>query len=343
MSFNGAMRSIIAYGNKMERLERRKQAELNRMQKQSEKMQELEKASYEVNVYENYIENILSIHKDCHESFDWLEIVKKPAPLAPVLQIPEKIIEKESIAKKNYDNYKPNLIDKIFKLENKKRTKLLSLIDTAKIEDETEYTKLKVKYENEYKEKQKEYENQLEDYNDLIELAKEINKGELSAYSRLIEESDPFGEIKEVGSGIEFTIIDSIRARATLYVHDEKVIPKQTKSLLKSGKLSIKDTPIGKYNEMYQDYICSASIRVARDLFSILPLEEIILSAKGNCLNKSTGKLENVPLLSVLFIKTTFKSIDFSQIIPSDCMKNFRCNMEFKKSQGMSPTTELQF
>jgi hypothetical protein len=36
-------------------------------------------------------------------------------------------------------------------------------------------------------------------------------------------------------------------------------------------------------------------------------------------------------------------NINFDAIDPADTMKNFKCNMSFKKSQGMDSVNELNF
>lgn len=125
--------------------------------------------------------------------------------------------------------------------------------------------------------------------------------------------------------------------------HDSKIIPKESKSLLKSGKLSVKDLPIGKYNELYQDYVCSSSLRVAREIFGLLPVDDMIVTSKTRLLNKATGRLEPQPILSVRFVRDTINSLDFDKIDPSDSMINFVHNMGFKKSQGMLAVEELSF
>ena len=159
---------------------------------------------------------------------------------------------------------------------------------------------------------------------------------------RPLEHISPFEEIKKLGSKFEIEFKSSKKAKIILHIYDKKVIPKQSKSLLKSGKISIKDMPIGKYNELYQDYVCSATLRVGREVFAILPVEEIIITAKGDILNNSTGRIEKQPLLSILLIKETMNKINFDLVDPSDCMSNFKHNMVLKKTQGMFPVEEIE-
>jgi len=62
------------FARAMNRAAVRHQRELQRQQKLIAKMQEAEKAAYEVQVYENYIDLLLSVHKECGEPYDWAEI-----------------------------------------------------------------------------------------------------------------------------------------------------------------------------------------------------------------------------------------------------------------------------
>jgi hypothetical protein len=290
-------------------------------------MQELEKAAYEVEVYENHIDRITSVHKDCCSIYDWKKIEKEEPP-----EEPENTKTREKVKRKEYEEYTPGLFDRLFKLENKKRAKLNQAIEEAIRLDEHDYIEAKKKFKDE-----------LAAHNEIVNLAAMINSSNKESYIQAIDNINPFGEIDELGSKIEYSIISSEKAKVKFHVHNDKVIPKQAKALLKSGKLSVKDIPVSKYNDLYQDYVCSATIRIARDLFAILPLREIIVTANGNVLNNSTGRIEEKPLLSVLFIQETMGTINFDSVDPSDCMTNFKHNMAFKKSQGMLPTEELDF
>lgn len=86
---------------------------------------------------------------------------------------------------------------------------------------------------------------------------------------------------------------------AKLAIHGSHAIPSEIKSLLKSGKLSTKAMPGGRFNELHQDYVCSCALRIGRELLAILPDELVIVTAMDNVLNSSTGHMEDQPILSV--------------------------------------------
>ncbi|MEN6480561.1 MAG: hypothetical protein ABFD29_00050, partial [Anaerolineaceae bacterium] len=64
MSWKGTLRTLQVAQNRSERAARLRQNELKRQQSRLAKMQELERANYEVQVYENYLDVLLSIHKE---------------------------------------------------------------------------------------------------------------------------------------------------------------------------------------------------------------------------------------------------------------------------------------
>lgn len=71
MGWKGTLRSMQAASRKADRNSQRRQRELQSRQKEYAKMEALEQAAYEVEVYENQIDVLLSVHKECGEEIDW--------------------------------------------------------------------------------------------------------------------------------------------------------------------------------------------------------------------------------------------------------------------------------
>lgn len=94
--------------------------------------------------------------------------------------------------------------------------------------------------------------------------------------------------------------------------------------------------PKTRFNELYQDHICSASIRVAREVFAYLPINYARINAVAKIVNTKTGHLEEQPILSVIFPPETINNLNLRTIDPSDSMHNFVHNMNFNKTKGFS-------
>ena len=321
MSWKGTVRSLGAAVRAAERDAKRRQRELDRQQKQFEKMQALEQAAYEVDVYENDIEIIQSIHKECSDPINWEFIAKSQEPKRP-----SDSKGNEKSARSKADNYKPSFLDKLLKREEKKRTLHSDNIASSINEDKTKHKKNINNWEKE-----------LADWKESVELAQLLLNGNEDAKIKAIQDLDPFSEISNLGSSLAISVNESGFVEATIHIHGNDIVPSEVKSLLKSGKLSVKNMPKGMFNEIYQDYVCSCALRVANELFSAIPDNMVIVTAVDELLSTKTGHLEKSPILSVCVSRSTLETLNMDNIDPSDSMGNFIHNMSFKKTKGFEP------
>jgi hypothetical protein len=308
-----------------EREARRRQRELEQKKKDIAKMQDLEKAQFEVNEFENYIDVIRSVHKDCGENWNWSEIKSSAPPKEPQ---PKR--EGEIKAQKALDSYTPSFFDKIFHKIKKKKSALLKEIERVKKADTAENKKAYDEYLTNYQE-----------WNKITEIANKISMGDAEAYIEAVQEVMPFEELEQIGSDIKIFVNDKHTIECYVNIQDEKVIPKEEKSLLKSGKLSVKKIPTSRFYDIYQDYVCGCVLRIARELFALLPVEMVFINAHGKLLNPTTGHIEDMVIISVAIPKKTLEGFNLDAIDPSDSMKIFVHRMNFKKNQGFGPVEIL--
>lgn len=325
MGYKGTIRGVGSAIRAIERESRRRQRELERQQKEAARMQELERAAYEVEVYENYINVISSIHKEYGDVYDWEKIKSSNPPIEPKHKN-----KHEHEAQKALNSYSPSFSDKIFKKIEKKIARFKEDLEKAKELDKAEYEKALEEYKKDY-----------EEWKTLNDMAKRLCSGDYEIYPEVIKFINPFEEISEYGSEIKFQVINKDFIVADVKVREKDVIPTEVKSLLKSGKLSMKTMPKTKFNELYQDFVCGVSLRVAKELFALLPIEKTVINAICSMLNTKTGHMEDMPILSVYFPKETLVSLNFDMIDPSDSMENFVHRMNFKMSQGFNPIEKL--
>ena len=289
------MRSLAAAQRRAERDARRRQRELERQGKQLEKMEELERALFEVEEFENYLDVLMSIHKDCGPTWSWLEIQQAPRPKEP-----QKAHIRELKAKAAHQSYSPGVTDKLLRRSDAMRERLRAAIDESTAEDEREFLQAK-----------EEHRTAVADWEEQKDLASRILSGDADAFTQAVESTDPFSELRSLGSSIDFSCEDSRLIEATLYPHSEDVIPKESKSLLKSGRLSVKNMPKTRFYELYEDYVCGSALRVARELFALLPIEMSIITEVSPLLNTKTGHMEDQPILSVAIPRRTLDKLEF--------------------------------
>jgi len=316
---------MAAAARRAERESIRRQREYNKQLLLSAKQMAIQNAADEVDEYINRILVLKSMHHDCSDEWNWSNIKATNPPLKP-----EFINLNEVSANFDYINYKPGFFDKLFGRVEKVKSSLNDKIILAKQKDEADYKNAVKKHEIAFGE-----------WQELNHLASRILDGDISAYKLAIEQTDPFSEIQEIGSSISFNILNSKQIEILLHVNSTQTIPSEEKTQLKSGKLSTKPMNKTKFNELYQDYVCSCVLRVAREVFALLPIEKAIITAVGELLNTKTGYLEKQPIISVLIPRITLSRLNLQFIDPSDSMKNFIHNMNFKKTSGFEPVEKI--
>lgn len=285
-------------------------------QKQEAKLAELESNKLEVDEYENYIDLIRNVHHECENTVQWNSISIAPAPF-----VKGEIGPAEAEARLNLENFVPTLVEKMFpkKAADRKSKLELALIESKEI-DEASY----------------------QAWEESTVFANRILSGDIDAYYEAIITSNPFEDLVDFGSGFEFGTDDADTMEIEFMVKSEQVIPEKSKSLTKTGKLSEKNLSKTAYFDITQDYVCSCSIRLARELFALLPIQNVLVHATDQILNTATGNSEEHTILSVMFSRERFNSTNFSKIDASDFVESFEHKMSFKKTTGLQSVERLQ-
>jgi hypothetical protein len=226
-------------------------------------------------------------------------------------------LEKEAI--RRFEEFKPGFFVWLFKQEENSLEKLKKTIQEAHLQD------LK----------------SLEEWKELVTFAKKVLDGDIDSYFKVIKEMDPLSDLTEFGSGFEFTTDDPSYIEIEFDAHSEKMIPPKEKSLTQTGKISVKEWTKTKYYDLQQDYICSCAIRIARDMFSLLPVKEVYVHAFEDLFSSQTGNTTRTCILSVRFKRQVIESLNMERIDCSDSMGNFQHNMDFKKTKGFLPVQKL--
>ena len=173
-------------------------------------------------------------------------------------------------------------------------------------------------------------------------IADRILKGDTDAYLEVIALREPFEDLVDYGSEFEIGTDDPSKLEIEFDIKAEETIPVKSLSLTSAGKLAEKEMTKTAYYELMQDYVCSVMLKIARDSFALLPVKEVIVHATDTVLNPATGNDETIALVSAVFDRASFEQINFERIDPSEKVKSFRCNMDFKKTKGFSPVDLIE-
>lgn len=294
------------------------QREFKEFLREQARLNELHKAMREVELYESYVQMLRTIHLEADEQIDW-ELIAAQDPETS----PNGIGPRERQARKDLDDYRPSLWDKLFGSWKRKLQAREQRVAAARKEDRAAYRA----------------------WQERSALASRILAGDRTAYVEAVEKMKPFADLAQFGS--EFTCYLAELAEGSevltveFLVHSQKVIPHEAKSLTKTGKLSVSKLPVTRYHSLEQDYVCSTIFRIARDAFALLPLEEIIVHATDYQLNEAVGRMELVTILSVRIERKVLQSLHLPAIDPSEAIKNFEHRMNFLKTKGFRPVDKL--
>jgi hypothetical protein len=186
-------------------------------------------------------------------------------------------------------------------------------VEEARDVDEREYQTARARYETEFAQWKK-----------IHSLARRVLAGEGRAYTEAVSESSALTEISNLGSSIQMTVHDAKVIGCELKVNGRDVIPADAKSLTAAGKLVLKAMPKARFHEIYQDYVCGCVLRLAREMFALLPVDTVILTATVDGIDSRTGHTAELPVLSVVVARSEIERLVFEHLDPSDALENFQ-------------------
>lgn len=329
MGWRGFMRSVGASARRAERqAERaasRRRRELLAEAKQHQAMQEEALARHHVALYENYIDTLISLHKECWNPWNWHQVVAMPPPPAPVYTP-----RHENAARHALQTYEPGMTDRMLSREAVRRQELTNAIAVARQQDHAEWQHAMAQHQAAHAR-----------WAWFNGVARGVLAGEMQAYEAVIGHLSPFQELNELGTYVNISSKEPWYVLAELTVRDTEVVPDETYSVTAKGKLSTKAIAKSKYHEIYQDHVASCALRIARELFALLPIEFAFINVNAVLVNAATGHQEPFTILSVGFERMRTQSLNFDAIDPSSSLSNFVHKMDFKKTTGFKTVERL--
>ncbi len=288
------------------REEQRRLRDLERQAKEQAKLSAIEQAHLEVETFNNRLAALLSVHKEQGGVWDWVAVASSLPPPPP----------------KNYSSHEQRARQCLCVMPSKQQETSELLIDQARLYDEQEFQSAT-----------KVYSDEMVQWEKLKKLARRILDGDHKAYTEALVEFNPFAEMSDLGSSIHFTVHNRKLAECVLKVNGRQAIPTEVKTLTSSEKVSIKPMAKGRFHEIYQDYICGCVLRVAREIFALLPVDAVLVTAAADSVDTRTGRISEQSVLSVFIPCADLARLNLDQLHPSDAIENFQHRGDFKASR----------
>lgn len=327
MGWKQYSRSIQAAGRRAERSAAKRHRELVKQHQSAQRQAARDDASNEVALFENYLELLVSVHKEGGESWDWNSIKAAPQPVPPV-RARTRAVEAEQAL----NAFKPTLMQRLFGGEAKVRSTLEEALKKAAAEDAREYEKAMEAHREAHALWSAE-----------ADLAEGVIHENLEAYEKALHYSGMVDELSAFKTRVIFHVVEKDVIALSCVFEDEELVPREEVKLTAAGKLSSKAFPAGKYWALYQDHVCSCALRLARETFGVLPVARVIVNVNMPRLDTSTGHLCTDTILAVGFVRDVVQRLNLADLDPSDSLKNFHHRMKFKKTAGFDAVEPMTF
>lgn len=283
-------------------------------QQQLEKQKKLEQAKHQVAQYVAHVEMLQSVHEEVNDTIDWSKLIESPAPFQSDQMGPN-----ETEAMQQLERYKPSFFDKLFRRVKKKEMALLKEVELAKARDKALY----------------------KDWQENTVLAKRVVQGDRAAWHEALMEANPFEDIQALGSNVTWIFSEDEEAvTVKLDIKNKQVIPTKVLSITKTGRLSQRKMGKSKYYQLFQDYVASCAIRIAREFFAILPIQYVKIHVYDDV--EIDTAIDYGCILSVKMTREDMERTFFENIDCSDTIETFPHHMKFLKTKGFKIVEELE-
>lgn len=326
MSWNGVLREVAranrratkanaSAARQANRASAQRRNQLLEQHKQYHLYAEAQRAAHEVAMFDNYLEFIVSLHREAWNPWDWNMVAHSPPPTLAH--------DNERAAHQMLAAYQPSLTERALGHDKLKWAELQEGVARGK---ERDMAALRLRHA---------------EWEWHIRVAHGVLAGDLHAYQAVIDHLSPFDELEDLGTRVEVTTQAPWYLEAGVMVKSPDIVPKEEIKLTAAGKVSKKAMAVGKYWALYQDHVCSAGIRVARELFALVPVRVVFVTTYAESVCSATGHAEQAPIVSVAFDREKFARLNFDGLDASDAVTAFGAAMKFKKTSGFGKVDVL--
>ncbi len=267
--------------------------------------------------YNNFLKTISQMHLSGSVYCDWNYINTIEAPY----DLPNgEIGPKEAKSRAELEKFNNFVIFKLLSPITKKYKEMLeNQIATSSEYDKTDYKK----------------------WEKLHNLSVGVLDGNIDAYIQVIEDFKPFDDITELGSFFIINFENSDVIEIEFRVSEDNLMPESSYSLGENGQLLEKPYTKTEFYSIIDSFISSTSIRVARDMFDILPVNTVYVQVIKNVPNKFVDISEVSTVASIKFTRDAIESMDIYSADPTTLLQSFPHNRNYVQGEGFSAVQQL--
>ncbi|GEM_PF-4038449 len=263
----------------------------------------------EVAAYTAYVNLLRTVHLETVPPIDWAEL----AADSPAISGDG---PKAETARRALKAYKPSWVSRLFRREAAERQVLVEALKDAQAQDAA----------------------QVAEQEKLQRLAEQVLAGDRAAQEEALGRFGAFEEVRSFGNTVRVQLTG---ASPVLYVEmiGEDTVPAEVLSLTAKGTVTRKAMGKTNYHALYQDYVCSCLISAARDLFAVVPADEVLVHVYG------MGQADEPPvkgcLVSARIDRASLDAVFLDLVDSSEFVSATEHHMNHLKTKGFRPVEEL--
>lgn len=268
---------------------------------------------------ETYINQVTSLHHETVDVWDWVEVAKRPKPKADA----EEWMKSDAI-RQQLTRHDGRFVQWLQGKGHETRAALDRAMEIARTLNQTQLLA------------------RLEPYHaDFVRWETEqiaahgLLNGDDTIILSVIRQQQTLSRIHKLGRELGFSVQNG-DVHAVLTLHDLSIVPDFQFKYLPSGKLTEVKMPREKMLKLYRAYVASAALKVASDLFALLPHKEVFVSCIGSMFDPATEREEKWPVLSVKYGRERVKLLDMEKTDPVAALKLFEHAETFHPVNGMA-------
>lgn len=286
---------------RMQRDAARMRKELERQRQTQDKLDLIARARLEVELWQNQLDVLLSMHKDCAPAIDWHAHACALQPF-----------EGLALASAERRAFRERCV----------AASALTIASAPALRADglghSDRRAFSATYDS---------------WRQLRDVATRVLKGDPDAYLEVLTVHSSLNELTQLGATVRFVVHSQRELEATVTCNDSSIIPERSKSLTATGKLTEKAIPRARVHELYQDHVCSSLLRVARECFAVLPIDLLLLNGLASLDDSGAGAHAAQPIYSVIIQRNQLTHVAFDSADPSTVLEGFLHVGDFKATR----------
>lgn len=265
----------------------------------------------EVDAYNAYVQMLRTIHLEMKEPLNWGAIREED-----LTQFENDSPQTKQI-RQQLAEFEPTWMDRLFRREKVKKQVLSERLSKALLTDQEI----------------------LSDKQQLHDLSLRVLAHEETAWLETISSHDTFESVETFGNTVRVQFRKGV-LNVYLEIGKENTVPEEVLSLTAKGNLSRKKMGKTNYYALYQDYVCSCMIGIARNVFALLPTERVLIHTYD--VSQADAPPVKGCIVSARITREDLSDVLFDIMDASNVVEGFEHHMNHLKTKGFRLVDEVE-